>query len=90
MKKHIRIGSHGYINSVENQDILHLLQIQNGIEAGTRTLTLEVISKADMVIKMNGYTSTIFAGSETQVFTEFVDSFITVTGGVSFAITATM
>ena len=90
MKKHIRIGTAGYIASVENQDILHLLQTQNGIEAGTRTTTIEVIAKADMVVKINGYTSTIFSGSELQVFNEYIDSFVTVTSGVQFGLSVTM
>ena len=90
MKKHIRIGTAGYVTSSANQDILAVLQAQNGIEVGTRTLTIEVIAKADMVVKINGYTSTIFAGSELQVFNEFVESFVTVNGGVEFGLSATM
>lgn len=93
-KTHKRLGTAGYQSSTANEDVLATLIANEGWTAGLEAKTLEFIAKADMVVKINGYTSTVVSGAELSIgfdesYGEVVTSFVTVTDGVEFVLSVT-
>lgn len=91
--KHVRLGTTGYETSVENEDVLARLATNEGWGSVPNTKTLLFLPKADCVVTINGFTSTVTEGAtliikEDEVGGGYVSSFITVTADVEFVLSA--
>lgn len=91
--KHVRLGTTGYETSVANEDVLARLATNEGWDSAPNTKSFLFLPKADCVIIMNGFTSTVTKGTaliikEGEIDGGYVNSFITVTADVEFVLSA--